>query len=143
MDGILIANELIDSRIRSRKEGLILKIDLEKAYNHVDWDCLGYMLFRFGFGDRWCSSIKECIFSASFSVLVNGSPSRQFKASRSIRQGDPLSPFLFTIVAEALGALLVQAPDIGLVKGFEAVHNGETISHLQFMDSTVLFLFSN
>lgn len=76
-------------------------------------------------------------------MLVNGFPSRQFKASGGICQGDPLSPFLFTIVAEALGALLVRATDIGLVKGFEAVKNGKMISHLQFADDAILFCSAN
>lgn len=60
----------------------------------------------------------KSISSTSFSVLVNGSPSRLFQALRGLRQGDPLSPFLFTIVAEALGTLLLKAKDLGLVRGF-------------------------
>lgn len=68
-------------------------------------------------------------------MLVNG----QFIASEGIRQGDPLSSCLFTIVAEAFVALLVWATVLGLFKGFEARHNGEVISDLQFADDTVLF----
>eukprot|EP00268_Persea_americana_P059585 TRINITY_DN7332_c0_g2_i1.p1 TRINITY_DN7332_c0_g2~~TRINITY_DN7332_c0_g2_i1.p1 ORF type:complete len:165 (+),score=21.69 TRINITY_DN7332_c0_g2_i1:122-616(+) len=101
LEGILIANELIDSRKMAFKEGAIFKIDLEKAYDHVDWKFVDYMLGRFGFGNRWRGLIKECISSTSFSVLVNGSPSQPATTSRGLRQGYPLSPFLFTTVAEA------------------------------------------
>lgn len=62
---------------------------------------------------------QECISSSSFSALVNGSPTRQFSASRGLRQGDSLSPFLFTIVTEALGALLIKAKEIGFVSGLK------------------------
>lgn len=85
---------------------MIFKIDLEKAYDHVEWSFIMYMMRRFGFGDKWCRWIEECISSTSFFVLVNGSPSRLFKASPGIRQRDPLSLFLFTMVAEALHAPL-------------------------------------
>lgn len=69
----------------------------------------------------------------------NGSPTHLFKASRGIRKGAPLSPFLFAIMAEALSALLIKAKDIGLIRGFEERHNGEVISHLQYADGTILF----
>ena len=97
-----------------------MKIDLEKAYDHVEWDFLDYMLGRLGFGDLWRQWMRECITSTSFSMSVNGSPSPHFKASRGLCQGDPLSLFLFTIVEEALSALLMKAKVIGLIEGFAA-----------------------
>ena len=97
------------------------------------------MLFKFGFGGIWRGWIHDCI-STTFSVLVNGSPSKFFKASRGIRQGDPLSLFLFTIVEEALiSLLLVKAKDVGLIGGFEMGRSGEVITHFQFTDYTILF----
>ena len=68
LDGVLVANELIDSRKWMKKEGLIFKIDLEKAYDHVKGDLLDYMMLIFGFGERWRGWMKECISSTSFSV---------------------------------------------------------------------------
>ena len=112
LDGVLIDNELTHSRKRDYKEGASFKIDLEKAYDHVDWDFIDYMLGKFGFGAAWKPWMRECISYTSFSVLVNGSPSRLFRASRGLRQGDPLSPFLFTLVIEALGSLLSKAKDM-------------------------------
>ena len=90
LDGVLTANELIHTQKQTEKVGVIFKIDMEKAYDHVEWGFVDYMLRRFGFGGRWCAWIQECISSPSFSVLVNGSPSRLFRASRGLRQGDPI-----------------------------------------------------
>ena len=70
---------------------------------------------------------------------MNGSPSLLFKASRGLREGDPLSPFLFTMVAEAIIALLLKAKDIELIGDFEVGRGSEAITHLQFADDTILF----
>lgn len=88
LNGVLIANELIDSRKKSHKEGVMFKIDMEEAYDHVEGDFVDYMLCKFGFGNLWRGWIRECISSTSFSVLVNGFPTLLFKASRGLRQGD-------------------------------------------------------
>lgn len=80
-DGMLIANELIDSRKRPNNEGVIFNIDLVKAYDHMECSFVDYMLFQFGFGETWQKWIHECISTTSFSVLVNGSPSKLFKTS--------------------------------------------------------------
>lgn len=101
------------------------------------------MLLRFGFGETWRGWICKCISTTSFSVLVNGSPSKLFKASRGIRQGDPLSPFLFTIVMEALGSLLLKARELGVINGFEVTRNREAMTHLQYADDTLFFSSSN
>ena len=140
LDGVLVANELIDSRLRSGIPGVLCKVDLEKAYDHVDWNFLDYVLRRMGFGTRWRSWVRTCISTVSFSVLVNGSPKGFFRSKRGIRQGDPLSPFLFLLVMEPLNYMLVRAKELGWISGFKASSLGTSVSHLHFADDTLVFL---
>ena len=97
------------------------------------------MLTNFGFGGLWVSWLKECVTTARISVLVNGSPTDEFSPSKGLRQGDPLSPFLFNIVVEGLNLLLARAIDLGLIKGDSLGHSEIQLTHLQFVDDTLLF----
>ena len=106
MDAILIANEAIDSILKSNNGAILYKLDIEKAYDHVDWSFLLAVLGKMGFRGRWYSWIKWCLSTVSFSVLVNDSPTGFFQGSRGLRQGDPLSPYLFVIVMEAFSCLM-------------------------------------
>jgi hypothetical protein len=146
LDSVRIANECLDSRIKSGEPGLICKLDIEKAYDHVNWNFLLYMMKRCGFGDRWCSWIAHCISSARFSVLGNGTPSGFFSSSRRLRQGDSLSPLLFVIVMEALSKMFVVSIRRGFLSGF-SVGTGSNvvfnIFHLFFADDTLVFCAAN
>jgi mannosylglycoprotein endo-beta-mannosidase len=137
LDSVLIANESIDSRIRQGVPGMLCKLDIQKAYDHVNWEFLLYMLRRCGFGDKWCKWIQFCISTVSLSVLVNGNPEGYFRSSRGLRQGDPLSPLLFVIVMEAFSRMIEKAVTEGLLRGFAVGHL--QVSHLLFADDTLIF----
>ena len=119
LDEVLITNEVVDEKKkRSGEEGVVFKIDFEKAYNHVDWGFLDHVLERKGFNTKWRSWMRGCLSSTSFVVLVNGNAKGWVKATRGLRQGDPLSPFLFTIVADVLGRMMIRVEERGLLEGF-------------------------
>ncbi|GLT79932.1 hypothetical protein SLA2020_513980 [Shorea laevis] len=90
-----------------------------------------------GIGDKWHGWIKECLTSTSISILVNGSPTQEFKMQKGLRQGDPLSPYLFLIAAEGLHALFHAAEKKNLLIDI-AVARDLSVSHLQFADDTIL-----
>ncbi|RVW71359.1 putative ribonuclease H protein [Vitis vinifera] len=95
-----------------------------------------------GFGAKWISWIQWCIGTVSFSVLINGTSSGFFKSSRGLRQGDPLSPYLFVIVMEALSCLLKRAKEGGFLSGWQLSGRGGggvEITHLLFADDTLVF----
>ncbi|RVX05678.1 putative ribonuclease H protein [Vitis vinifera] len=118
LDAVLMVNEIVDEKRRSREEGVVFKIDFEKAYNHVSWDFLDHVLEKKGFSPRWRKWMRGCLSSVSFAVLVNGNAKGWVKASRGLRQGNPLSHFLFTLVTNVLSRMLLRAEERNALEGF-------------------------
>ncbi len=142
LDSVLVANECLDSRLKADIPGVLCKLDLQKAYDHVNWAFLLYLLRRCGFSEKWRRWISFCISSVRFSILVNGSLCGFFQSSRGIRQGDPLSPMLFVIIMEAFSRMIDKAIGAGLISGFDVSrkdHDPLLISHLLFTDDTLIF----
>ncbi|GJZ76785.1 putative RNA-directed DNA polymerase [Tanacetum coccineum] len=111
LDGSLIANEIIHMAKIENHDLLLFKVDFKKAFDSV----------------------------SSISVLINGSPSNEFKMERGLRQGDPLSPFLFHLVAEALQVSIIEACNKGLFKGVYLAEDGSNVSLLQYADDALFF----
>ncbi|XP_059073186.1 uncharacterized protein LOC131874003 [Cryptomeria japonica] len=112
-EGAIVAHEILHSISQQKVPAMILKLDMLKAYDRVNWQSLG-ILHRLGFSRFWVKWVFSCISSARFSVLVNGSPSGFFASSRGFRQADPLSPFLFILLAEALSRAISNATSSSL-----------------------------
>ena len=91
------------------------------------------------FHAKWVQLIMTCITTAHFSVLVNGKPTGYILPSRGLRQGDPLSPYLFLFCVEGLTALLRKAEAEGIIRGVATSRGGPCISHLLFADDSLLF----
>ena len=106
MDAVLIANEVVDSRLKDNVGGVLCKLDIEKAYDYVSWSFWLAVLKKMGFGERWIKWIEWRISTMKFSILINGSPSDFFQSSRGLRQGDPLSSYLFVIAMEFFSCLM-------------------------------------
>jgi hypothetical protein len=115
----------------------LFKVDFERAYDTVRWKFLEQMMIKMGFAEGWLKWIRACIFYSSMSILINGSPTDDFKVGRGLRQGDPLSPFLFLIIAEGLTWMMRKSVDIGKFKGYKVNANIQ-FQILQFADDTIL-----
>ncbi|RVW86011.1 Transposon TX1 uncharacterized 149 kDa protein [Vitis vinifera] len=139
LDMVLIANEIVDEKRRSEEEGVVFKIDFEKAYDHVSWDFLDHVLEKKGFSPRWRKLMSGCLSMVSYVVLVNRNTKEWVKAFRGLRQDDPLSPFLFTFVADVLSRMLLRAEERNLLEGFRVGRTKTRVSHLQFADDTIFF----
>ncbi|GJW97936.1 RNA-directed DNA polymerase, eukaryota [Tanacetum coccineum] len=133
LDGPFILNEVLDWCKRKKKKALFFKVDFAKAYDSVRWDFLLDVLEAFGFGSTWCTWIRGISDFAKASLLVNGSPSDEFHIHRGLKQGDPLSPFLFILVMEALHLSVCKAVDEDVFKGIQ-LQGSLALSHLFYAD---------
>ncbi|GJY77675.1 RNA-directed DNA polymerase, eukaryota [Tanacetum coccineum] len=136
LDGPFILNELISWCKYHKIKAMIFKADFEKAFDSVRWDYLDGVLNNFGFGVKWRGWIQACLSSAMGSILVNGSPSSEFKFYKGLKQGDPLSPFLFILVMESLHISFNNILNSGLYKGIR-IDESLTLSHLFYADDAV------
>ncbi|GJZ69586.1 RNA-directed DNA polymerase, eukaryota, reverse transcriptase zinc-binding domain protein [Tanacetum coccineum] len=136
LDGPFILNELLQWYKVKKKSSFIFKIDFEKAYDSVRWDYLDDVLRKFGFSERWCRWIQNCLRSSWGSVIVNGSPTEEFQFHKGLKQGDPLSPFLFILIMESLHISFQRVVDMGKFKGIE-IDSSMQISHMFYVDDVV------
>ena len=118
---------------------MAIKLDLQKAYDRMNWNFLKEVLLRFGFNDTFTSWIMACVTTVSFEILINGGKSDQFKPSRGVRQGGPLLPYLFILAQEVLSRLLNREFHLKKISGVKASLNGPAITHVMYADDIVLF----
>ncbi|XP_026434310.1 uncharacterized protein LOC113331882 [Papaver somniferum] len=144
-DNIVIAHELVGTmkKCKARKGLMAVKLDMSTGFDRIEWGFLINILKKLGFHKDWCDMIFECISTVSASVLLNGSPGEVFYPSRGLRQGDPLSPYLFIIVMDCFSRLMVKAEHAGVLQGIKVPTSSPAISHLFFADDCLIFAKAN
>ena len=140
LDSVVVANETLEEIKRNKTECVVFKVDYGKGYDSVKWDFIYYMLGRLRFYGKWIECVKNCLESSSIFVLVNESPTTEFKPIKGLRQGDPLTLFLFLIAAEGLAGVVRQAEEKMLGESNEVGEGRVKVSMLQYADDTLFFL---
>ena len=143
-DNILLAYESIHTIKKKRgKRGLCaVKLDMHKAYDRVEWNFLEKIMLKMGFAQRWIDLVMACVKTVKYKVRVNSMETETFTPTRGIRQGDPLSPYLFLLVAEGLSSLLKGAEIREELKGVRVCRDAPAISHLLFADDSLILMES-
>lgn len=138
IDNVVVVQEVLHSMAeRRRRKWMILKIDLEKAYDRIRWSFLREMLGKAHLPQKLINIIMKCQMIREMEVMWNGSRSGRFKPTRGIRQGDPLSPYLFVFCMEYLSHLIQDEVNCGNWKPITV--GGVKLSHLFFADDLILF----
>lgn len=122
---------------------MAIKLDLSKAYDRVEWNFLYAIFCKMGFAPLWIRWMHSCLSSVSYSFNINGVKRGYVNPSRGIRQGDPLSPYLFLFCAEGLSNLLNNAVSNKQISGVKIARQGPNISHLFFADDSLIFCKAN
>jgi hypothetical protein len=139
VDNIIhVHHELIHTLKLQRRGGMIIQIDLEKAYDKISWHYMVKTLEAFDFVQHWIKWIVSLVSMTSYSLLINGALAKPLWPSRGIRQGDPLSPFMFILMMEGISRSIKSTTTTGEIKGIKPFENFPTSMHQQFVDDTFL-----
>ncbi|WVZ49731.1 LOW QUALITY PROTEIN: hypothetical protein U9M48_001062, partial [Paspalum notatum var. saurae] len=111
-ENFVLATELVQCCHKRKAAALVFKLDFAKAFDSVDWGSLLRILEVCGFSTVWCGWINDLLRSSMSAVLVNGVPGRWINCKRGLRQGDPISPYLFILVADVLQALITSSGEV-------------------------------
>ena len=117
-----------------------VKLDMHKAYDHVERVFLEALLGKFGFDPRWIKLVMSCVRSVEYKVRFNSNETLPFSPTRGLRQGDPLSPYLFLFCAEGLSALIAHEESVGALNGVQVCGDSLTIPHLLFADDSLILM---
>eukprot|EP00253_Pinus_taeda_P009123 PITA_09123 len=137
-DNVILIQEAIHSSISRNERGMIIKLDMANTFDRVNHSFLQAVLKKFGISEHFTSRVMECISSNWTAPLINGRPCSAFKSSRGLRQGCPLSPFLYIIMAETLSLHLENKRRLKEITGIDIVRGAKGINHSLFADDTLL-----
>lgn len=139
VDNILLCHEVVRGFDRVNHTPVaLLKIDLRKAYDSVSRRFVEEVLFKMGFPNLFRNWVMECISTPRYSILINGSPAGYFEGTKGLRQGNPVSPYIFCLVMEVLSCMIEKEVAAGRVKLVPKC-NATKLSHLAFADDLMIF----
>ena len=132
-DNIIVTHEILHALKHGRgigRNSLVIKLDLSKAYDRLEWNFLEGCLLKYGFDQIWVSRVMQCVKGATYRYKVNGIPSQRVIPQRGLRQGDPLSPYLFLLALDTLSHMLQRAESTEKIKGLVLGAGAPRISHI-------------
>jgi hypothetical protein len=138
LNNIIQSHEIIQMLKSQRRGRMIIQLDLAKAYDKISCYYIDKTLEDFGFDQHWINWIVTLVSMKRYSLLINGSLDKTFGPSIGIRQGDPLSPFLFILMMEGLSRSIKCATVAGEIKGIKPFEKCPTSTHQQFVDDSLL-----
>jgi hypothetical protein len=142
IDNVMVASEILHHmkcKTRGKVGEVALKIDISKAYDRVNWSYVKSMMRKMGYHEKWVHWMGMCMESVQYHVQVNGEDVGLQSPGRGLRQGDPLSPYLFIICAEGLSILLKRLESRGEIHGVKVCWGAPLLTHLLFADDCFLF----
>lgn len=141
-DNLIVAHEAFHALRKKDKGGkdhMAIKLDMNKAYDRLDWGFLKNILLCFGFDPGWVAMVMKLVTSVTYAYKVNGFTSATLIPKRGLRQGDPLSPYLFILAVDVLSLLIHKSVVDGRLEGFCLARGAPTLTHLLFADDALLF----
>lgn len=145
-DNVMLTHETLHYLKKSEAKkrcSMVIKTDMSKAYDRIEWEFLKEVMKRMGFRHIWINWVMECVTTVSYSFLINGAPQGRVIPARGLRQGDPLSPFLFILCTEVLSGLCKNSQESGRLQGLQVSKKSPFINHLLFADDTMFFCKTN
>lgn len=142
-DNIIVAHEAfhyLKTHMKGKKQALALKLDFNKAYDRVQWDFLKEVMIRMGFDHKWVHLIMQIVSTVSYSIVVNGESRFSFFPKRGLKQGDPLSPYLFLLIMDVLSRMLYKRISDQLFSRIRIKRGCPYLTHLFFVDDALLFV---
>lgn len=145
-DNIIIAHEAFHQMKINRRGGqnhMAIMLDFNNAYDRIEWDFLQAVMERMGFHGKWIQWVMQCVSTVKFQIFANGEKRATINPTRGLRQGDPLSPYLFLLVIDVLSRLVSKEVEENRISGIKLKPTCPILSHLFFADDAILFLKAN
>ncbi|XP_057417986.1 uncharacterized protein LOC130712164 [Lotus japonicus] len=141
-DNLIIVEEAFHFLKRNQANGkhnVIIKLDMNKAYDRLEWKFIGRALLAYGFDEAWVGLVMILVRGVTYRYKLNGSTGSELQPRRGLRQGDPLSPYLFILAMDFLSHMLLNAQNSNLLKGVNLARTAPPLTHLSFADDAILF----